>query len=223
MPERRSMPKAWLLNLPGAELTRFGHAPDGVNYSEVMSPLLDDPAISLAQLTVEQYHLMVERGVLVDGDPLELYEGVLIQKMTEGPANSFRITQLARLLIMLVGDGPWQVRVQHPITTADSEPEPDLTIVADHDYSLRHPSPTEVLVVIEVAESSLARDRVSKQRIYANAGIVQYVIVNLVDDVVESYTRPMLGDNARYAQHETLTSGPIDLGPVTVDVSALRS
>jgi Uma2 family endonuclease len=187
-----------------------------------MASLIDDPAISLAKLSVAQYHRMVETGVLLDGDPLELFEGVLVEKMTEGPAHSFRITQLAKLLIRTIGDAPWQVRVQNPISTDDSEPEPDLAIVADLDYSTRHPSGDEIAVAIEVADSSLARDRSTKQRVYANAGIAHYVIVNLADDVVESYTEPVRGDGARYGRHETLTTGTITLGPVSIDVTSLR-
>jgi Uma2 family endonuclease len=183
--------------------------------------LLDDPAISLARLSVAQYHQMVEKGVLIDGDPLELYEGVLVEKIAEGPAHSFRITQLARLLIRLVGDANWQVRVQHPISTDDSEPEPDLAIVADHDYSERHPSGDEIALVIEVAGSSLIRDRSTKQRIYAKAGIAHYVIISLVDNLVESYTQPINDDNPRYGRHETLTSGSLQLGPVAVAVTDL--
>jgi Uma2 family endonuclease len=187
-----------------------------------MASLIDDPAIVLAKLSVAQYHRMVETGVLVDGDRLELFEGVLVEKMTEGPAHSFRITQLAKLLIRLIGDAPWQVRVQNPISTDDSEPEPDLAIVADLDYSKRHPSSAEIAVVIEVADSSLARDRSTKQRVYANAGIAHYVIVNLADNVIESYTEPLAGGGARYGHHETLTTGTIAVGPVSVDVASLR-
>jgi Uma2 family endonuclease len=185
-----------------------------------VASLLDDPEISLARLSVAQYHQMVASGVLMDGDPLELFEGVLVEKVTEGPAHSFRITQLARLLIRLVGDGPWQVRVQHPISTADSEPEPDLAIVVDNDYSEHHPAGAEIAVVIEVSGSSLARDRSTKQRIYANAGIAHLVIVSLNENMVESYTDPIPGENARYGSREILTAGLLTLGPVSVDASA---
>jgi Uma2 family endonuclease len=186
-----------------------------------MSSLLDDPAISLARLSVAQYHRMIEAGVLADGEPLELYEGVLVEKMTEGPAHSFRITKIAQLLIRAIGETAWQVRVQHPISTVNSEPEPDIAVVADLDYSQRHPGPDEIVAVIEVAGSSLARDRSTKQRIYANAGIQRYIIVNLTDQIVEVYTEPSAENDAHYAGHETITSGTIDLGPVAIDASAL--
>lgn len=186
-----------------------------------MSSLLGDPAISRARLSVAQYHQMIASGVLLDGDPLELFEGVLVEKPTDGPAHAFRITRLTRLLLGAIGDGPWQVRVQNPISTSDSEPEPDLAIVADLDYSLRHPTGSEIAAVIEVAGSSLARDRSTEQRLYANAGIGHYIIVNLTDNVIESYTAPISGDDARFGRHETLTSGHLDIGPVSVDVAAL--
>lgn len=186
-----------------------------------MASVLDDPAISLARLTVAQYHQMVKGGVLLDGDPLELFEGVLGEKLSEGPAHSFRISQIARLLIRSLGNAGWQVRVQNPITTDDSEPEPDLAIVVDLDYSQRHPGGADVSVVIEVAGSSLVRDRSTKQRMYANADIAQYVIINLVDSTIESYTEPHGGDRARYGRHETLTAGMMALGPVTVDIASL--
>ncbi len=109
----------------------------------------------------------------------------------------------------------------NPISTDDSEPEPDLAIVADLDYSQRHPTGSEIAVVIEVSGSSLIRDRSTKQRIYANAGIKHFVIVNLVDGVVESYSQPIVGDDARYGGHETLSAGPVELGPLTVDVALL--
>jgi Putative restriction endonuclease len=75
--------------------------------------------------------------------------------------------------------------------------------------------------VIEVAGSSLAGDRSSKQRMYANAGIRHYIIVNLPDNVIESDTAPISGDAARFGRHETLTSGHLDLGPLSVDVAEL--
>jgi Uma2 family endonuclease len=175
----------------------------------------------LERSSVAQYHQMVASGVLLDGDPVELFEGVLVERMTEGPAHASRITRLTRLLLMAVGDGPLQVRAQNPISMIDSELEPDLAIVADLDYSLRHPTSSEIEAVIEVAGSSLARDRSSKQRIYANAGISHYIIVNLPDNVVESYTAPISGDDPRFSRHETLTSGRLDIGPVSVDVAEL--
>jgi Uma2 family endonuclease len=86
----------------------------------------------------------------------------------------------------------WRPRVQLPTTTADSEPEPDLAIVRHPRRQRRqsHPTPADVALVIEVADSSLADDRRLKYRIYARASISVYWIVNLVDRRVEVFSRP---------------------------------
>ncbi len=72
-----------------------------------------------------------------------------------------------------------------------------------------------------MAGSSLVRDRSTKQRIYAKAGIERYVIINLVNGGVESYSQPIGGDDPRYGRHETLTEGPVELGLVRVDTVRL--
>ncbi len=78
-----------------------------------------------------------------------------------------------------------------------------------------------VTVVIEVAGSLLARDRSTKQRIFARAGIQRYIIVNVTAETVELNSQPITENDPRYALHETMTSGTIDLGPVAVDAAAL--
>jgi Uma2 family endonuclease len=87
------------------------------------------------------------------------------------------------------------------------EPEPDAAIVrgAIKDYRDHKPGPGDILCVIEVADASLRRDRATKQRIYADAGIAEYLIVNLPDRVIEVYTEPHKG-KGRYGQLATLTA-----------------
>jgi Uma2 family endonuclease len=96
------------------------------------------------------------------------------------------------------------VRVRSAVATADSQPEPDLAVARGQarDYLDRHPGPADVPLVIEVADSSLARDRGLKARVYARAGIPNYWIVNLVDRHVEVYSEPT--DQATYARIETI-------------------
>jgi Uma2 family endonuclease len=99
------------------------------------------------------------------------------------------------------------MRLQQPITLPPyNEPEPDGAIVAgrNEDYADHHPAAKEVLCVIEVAEATLEHDRTNKLRVYASAGIKQYLIVNLVDRVVEVYTQPM-AQKRRYGQAVTLS------------------
>jgi len=149
------------------------------------------PPYPVSRMTVDRYHQMFEAGILVQDEPIELLEGWLAVKMTKGSPHEATIARLYRLLFTRLPNG-WHVRSQSPITSEDSEPEPDLTIVRgeDFDYLSHHPSPSDVPIVIEVSDSSLERDRGIKARIYARAGIPQYWIVNLIDRVVEVYTIP---------------------------------
>lgn len=163
-----------------------------------------------AGLTVEQYHRMIETGILRSGEPIELLEGQLVWKdrsavgedpMSVGKKHSRVIGILTSLDAQLRKLGSY-MRIQIPVTlSANSEPEPDGCIVrgTQDDYEDDNPGPQEISCVIEVADSSLAEDRDRKQRIYANSGLQQYVIINLVDSVIEEYTEPEVG-RGRYAR-----------------------
>jgi Uma2 family endonuclease len=144
-----------------------------------------------ARITVDQYQRMIEFGILGEDDAVELLDGVIVQKMPRNPPHDSTITRGQRRLLALVGDG-WSVRPQNAITLADSQPEPDLAVAVGPDgrYDDHHPRPDELLLVVEVADSSLDRDRNYKLPIYAAASIPVYWIVNLVDRQVEVYTDP---------------------------------
>jgi Uma2 family endonuclease len=143
------------------------------------------------RLTVEQYHAMIRAGELTEDDPVELLEGILVFKMPKNTPHSV-VTGLARREIERLLPGGWHVRVQDPVTLADGEPEPDAAVVrgAVEDYLVEHPGPVDVALAIEVADSSLARDRSIKLRSYARAGIVAYWIINLVERQVEACSVP---------------------------------
>ena len=103
------------------------------------------------------------------------------------------------------------LRVQQPIALPpDSVPEPDGSLVCRDPgrYESRLPGPADVLVVIEVAESSLQQDRTTKLRLYADAGLPQYVIANLVDRTVDDYRDPIVGEG-RYARVTRLRPGDV--------------
>jgi Uma2 family endonuclease len=147
---------------------------------------------TIAPLTVEQYHAMARAGILEEGAPIELLEGYLVEKMTKHPPHSVA-TQLTQDAIRRVLPLGWRTITQDPITLVDSEPEPDVAVVRGdaRRYLARHPGPTEVALVVEIADSSLAVDRGAKRRIYARAGIPVYWLVNLVDRFVECYAAPV--------------------------------
>ena len=148
------------------------------------------------QLTVEQYHQLIEAEVLVGGDPVELVEGVLLYKMTQKPRHPVCLWHLQHQLEPLVPRGFFYSQ-ERAITLDDGEPEPDGAVFRGsvNDYVDRHPGPADVELVIEVADTSLRRDRGTKLRSYARAGIACYWIVNLIDRCVEVHHDPQPADN----------------------------
>lgn len=153
------------------------------------------PIAALAEpiwpLSVGQYHGMINAGILTEDDPVELLEGLLIPKMPIKPPHSLTMELTRETLTRLIPPG-WYVNGQQPVTTEDSEPEPDVAVIrgARRDYSERHPGPDEVVLVIEVSDATLRRDRGLKKRIYARAGIQVYWIINLPENRIEVYTEP---------------------------------
>lgn len=149
------------------------------------------PTEPIMRLTVEQYHEMYRNGILTEDDRVELLEGWLVPKMTKSPRHSTVIWLLRAALERLVPAG-WYVDSQDVTTLEDSEPEPDIVVVRGdrRQYRDRHPSPQDLTLLVEVADTSLHRDRGSKKRLYARAGVREYWIVNLPEGRLEVYTAP---------------------------------
>jgi len=144
------------------------------------------------KFTLEEYHKLIEIGVLMDGEPYELLEGNLVHKMSRGSPHDTAIQVLTKRFVRLVPQG-WDYRGQSAITLpSGSEPEPDCALVRgdENTYRRRHPGPGEIGLVVEVSASSLLIDRHDKGRIYAESGIPVYWVVNVVDKVIEMYTQP---------------------------------
>ena len=118
---------------------------------------------------------MVRSGALGDNDPIELLNGWLILKMPKNPPHRAATRMVQQELQKVTPPGHY-VDGQEPITLADSEPEPDAVIVRGktRDYLDRHPGAADVELVVEVADSTLERDRTLKKTIYASAGIAVY-------------------------------------------------
>ena len=168
----------------------------------------------LAPLTTDQYHRMIDSGILEDGEPIELIEGALIYKdrrdesggiMTHGARHLRVLNKLMALLSQWVVSRAVFLQVQGPIALSEtSEPEPDCCLVrgTPDDYAEEVPRAADVLAVFEVAYSSLRSDRRTKQRLYANAGIPYYVIINLQDNVIEVLAEPSTEKSRYTAQSE---------------------
>ena len=160
----------------------------------VSTPLSGAPVLPtepIWRLSVERYHEMIRAGLLTDADPVELLEGWLVEKMSKNPPHATATRLLRRILERLTPDD-WFVDSQEPITTEDSEPEPDVSVVRGEprDYQARHPGPQDASLIVEVADATLRRDRTLKLRIYARASVPVYWIVNLIDRQIEVYTDP---------------------------------
>jgi len=146
---------------------------------------------SLRRFTVEEYHAMIEGGVFAEDENFELLEGLLVRKMTKHPPH-WICTELVRNALQSLGLTGFFVHSQNPVTTSDSEPEPDVALVrgALRDYRGGNPDPSRVPLIVEVADSSIYRDRTWKKRIYARAGVAVYWIVDLIDQQIEVHTQP---------------------------------
>ncbi len=133
------------------------------------------------RFTVEDYHRMIEAGILYEGQPVELINGEIIQMCALGPKHNSTVNRLnVRFTPTLVGRGI--VQVQGSVTVSGfSEPEPDVVILRWQDDFYIGPlaGPADILLVMEVAESSLAYDRDVKSLIYAQAGIPEYWLWDL--------------------------------------------
>jgi len=150
------------------------------------------PWVTRRALTVAEYHRMGEVGILHEDDCVELIEGELVAMTPIGSNHSGTINTLTRALVMAVGNRG-VVAVQNPVQLDDlSEPQPDFSILRSRpdDYRRATPRPDEVLLIIEVADSSLAYDRAIKRALYARHGIPEFWIVNLQANNVEVCRKP---------------------------------
>jgi Uma2 family endonuclease len=181
------------------------------------APQGGSPEVTLPEIcrfTVGQYHRMVESGFLSDDDPVELLQGLLVRKMPKNPPHRL-VTRRTRDLLERSLPSGWFVETQEPITTADSEPEPDVAVIrgSPEDYADRHPGPADVGLVVEVSDTTLQRDRTIKRRLYAAAGSPVYWVVNLNDGCVEASSEPVgVAEVADYSR--TVSYGPSDEVPV---------
>lgn len=156
---------------------------------------------TLWRFSVEQYHAMLEAEILTENDPVELLEGWIVQKMPKNPAHIFS-TQVLQDIFGKILPPSWFINLQDPITTSDSEPEPDAVILRGHrrDYVTRKPRPEDVALIIEVADATLTQDRSIKKRLYAAAGIEVYWIINLPNEQLEVYANPTAAVEPDYAE-----------------------
>lgn len=145
------------------------------------------PPLPFHRFTVEQYHRLGELGILTPEDRVELLEGWIVRKMNQRPIHGFIVRSLNECFMRQLPQG-WICQCQLPVTTANSEPEPDVAILKGEqsDFRDHHPSGRDCRLLIEVADTSLERDR-AKASIYRQAGVQEYWIINVGEKVVERF------------------------------------
>jgi len=147
-----------------------------------------------AKISFEQYELMVDAGVFSGRhrQRVELIHGELREMVPIGTRHADMVDELGDWSTENLGRQRVRIRIQQPLALPefDSEPEPDLAWVMPRIYRQQHPRPADVLLLVEVAEESLAYDCGVKAELYAAAGIDDYWVIDLVDECVRVFRRP---------------------------------
>jgi Uma2 family endonuclease len=168
--------------------------------------------------TVHDYHRMGEAGILHEDDRVELIEGEIVETAAIGTRHFTCVNQLTRLLVRGVGDAAI-VSVQNPVRLNEySEPQPDLTVLRVRDYRESLPMPEDVLLLIEISDTTLSYDRGVKLPLYARAGIREVWIVDLQGEIIERHTDP---SGSGYRRVERARRGEA-LAPLTFSELTLR-
>lgn len=155
-----------------------------------------------AKITIEQWHKIIN-SCAFDRSNVQLIAGEIIEMPPEKPIHSGKILRLSDRLKQLFATEKVIISQGHPITLDNSEPEPDIAILKYRDeyYEDRHPTADEVYLAIEIANTSLDFDKSNKKQVYANAGILEYWIVDLANKELIVHRDP-IGSNYNSIQHK---------------------
>lgn len=161
---------------------------------------------TIAKWSVEDYHLMIESGVLNDRS-VELLAGEIIEMSPEGPLHSATNDNVAEYLRELFR-GIARIREAHPITLGNSEPEPDIAVVrlTTNNYADHHPYPEDIYWLVEISNTTLEEDLGRKKKIYALAKIKEYWVLDLKKKKIIVFREPS-GDD--YQTKFTVKEGVI--------------
>jgi Uma2 family endonuclease len=166
--------------------------------------------VTLAKWTIDDYHQIIETGVLADRN-VELLYGEIVEMPSEGVAHAHLNTRGRNTFQKLLGDRA-EIRDAKPITLPEqaSEPAPDVAVVQlpGEIYATHHPYPENIFLLVEYSYTSLAKDKELKRKLYAKAGILEYWIVNLKDRQVIVHRDPQDGD---YRSTQTLDNGSVTM------------
>lgn len=179
--------------------------------------------IKLRLWTVDDYHRMAEAGILTTSDRVELLEGQIVEMSPQLPPHAATTQRVARYLDRLL-EAIAYIRMQLPVTLKpNSEPEPDIAVVRidPNEYVERHPTPDDIFLIIEVADSTLLSDRKQKASIYAKAGVLDYWVLDVNTHQIYLFREP----RTTGYQRESVIGKDSTLVPVafpTVQISSNR-
>jgi Uma2 family endonuclease len=158
---------------------------------------------TIAKLTLDQYNRMIAAGIFDRDQRVELILGELRDMTSLGPFHESAVDILTRWSTNVTPEDKVRIRIQNSIgiPELDSAPQPDVVWVVERDYFKGRPNPDDVLLVIEVSDSSLGTDRFDKAELYAEADIKDYWIVNVQERCVEVFRDP---HKERYRTMKTL-------------------
>lgn len=160
--------------------------------------------------TVQEYHKMVEAGILTADDQVELIRGEIVKMSPIGRRHSSNVKRLTELFILRLTPNV-TIGVQDPVELDDSsEPQPDLSLLRRRPdfYEAGHPQPQDVFLLVEVADTTVEFDKTVKIPLYAESGILEVWLVDVSDRSVEVYRQPSpsgYGDVRRYQRGENIT------------------
>lgn len=159
-----------------------------------MTNVQTQPQPMRLRFSVDEYYKMIELGLLKNYEKAEIIDGELIKKMTVGDRHALAVDNLSRFFIKNVSDSI-RVGVQNPLRlSAYNEPEPDLVLSDLTKYDgKRHPRPAEVILAVEVSDTTLKYDRTVKLLLYAQAEIPEVWIINLPNNIIEIHQKPKHG------------------------------
>lgn len=158
------------------------------------------------KFTVEQYHKMVESGILKEDERVELIRGEIIEMSPIGAKHAACVNRLVNLLVQLLGKRVI-VAAQNPVAlNNNSEPQPDVALLKPRDdfYATAHPQPQDIFLLIEVADSTILYEREEKIPLYAKADIIEVWLVDINEQIVEVYQQSIA---AGYQHIQKFTSG----------------
>ncbi|HXU90466.1 MAG TPA: Uma2 family endonuclease [Methylomirabilota bacterium] len=162
-----------------------------------------DVEVARRLFTVEEYHRMADAGIFGEDERIELIEGEIVKMAPIGPRHAGCVINLTRLFVIHLGNRAI-VSPQNPVVILPrSEPQPDVVLLRPRavSYSRELPASQDVLLAVEVADTTVRFDRIVKARLYARAGISEFWLCLAADGVVEVYRRPSAGGYADVTQH----------------------